>query len=449
MLQQQINQIRRSSSIPQTPDSVITPGIGADAVLSLNTVRFQIAAFSEEAPDSDGDGVPDKVDAFPLDPNESVDTDGDGIGNNADLDDDNDLMPDSFEVANGLDPLDAADADGDGATNLQEYQSGTDPNNAASVDACFSNSAVAPDPSQSSLAIENRLYFANPGSNVVQQSFLRFINPNNSSKSIEVYGIDDGGNPSKKIISFTLAPQAAKQFNAQDMENGNSSKGLTGHLCDGQGKWQLRIRSDNPIKVMGLIRTPDGFLTSVNDLAGKSGNDNLVYFANPASNPNQQTFLRIVNLTTATGTVTITGVDDAGVTSSGTVMFTLGPNQSKQMNAQDLENGNTSKGLTGNLDNGSGKWRLTLSSTLDLEVMSLIRTPDGFLTNLSGMVDENGSSEFVIYFGNPASDTTRQTFLRIINISNQTGTVTLAGIDDVGQIAPGGDVMFELGPNEF
>ena len=72
-------------------------GIGADAVLSLNTVRFQIAAFSEEAPDSDGDGVPDKVDAFPLDPNESVDTDGDGIGNNADLDDDNDLMPDSFE----------------------------------------------------------------------------------------------------------------------------------------------------------------------------------------------------------------------------------------------------------------------------------------------------------------------------------------------------------------
>jgi len=34
--------------------------------------------------DTDGDGVPDSVDAFPNDPTESIDTDGDGIGDNAD-----------------------------------------------------------------------------------------------------------------------------------------------------------------------------------------------------------------------------------------------------------------------------------------------------------------------------------------------------------------------------
>jgi cytochrome c peroxidase len=44
--------------------------------------------------DTDGDGVPDTLDAFPLDPTESVDTDGDGIGNNADPDDDNDGLAD-------------------------------------------------------------------------------------------------------------------------------------------------------------------------------------------------------------------------------------------------------------------------------------------------------------------------------------------------------------------
>jgi len=80
--------------------------------------------------DSDGDGVIDSLDAFPNDPNEWEDTDGDLIGNNADLDDDNDQMPDLFEIANGLNPLDASDAqadmDSDLYTNLEEYLAGSD-----------------------------------------------------------------------------------------------------------------------------------------------------------------------------------------------------------------------------------------------------------------------------------------------------------------------------------
>lgn len=81
--------------------------------------------------DSDADGVINPDDAFPLDPNESVDTDSDGIGNNADEDDDNDTMPDSYEIEFGFNPLDpsdaAADADGDGITNAEEFTNGTDP----------------------------------------------------------------------------------------------------------------------------------------------------------------------------------------------------------------------------------------------------------------------------------------------------------------------------------
>ena len=86
--------------------------------------------YVDPNPDSDGDGVPDGQDAFPLDPDETIDTDGDGIGNNADNDDDGDGMPDAWEIVNHLDPLldDAAgDPDGDGITNLNEYQGGTGP----------------------------------------------------------------------------------------------------------------------------------------------------------------------------------------------------------------------------------------------------------------------------------------------------------------------------------
>jgi len=60
---------------------------------------------ASETVDTDGDGVGDNADAFPNDPSEWLDTDGDGIGNNADFDDDNDGLPDAWEIANGRDPL--------------------------------------------------------------------------------------------------------------------------------------------------------------------------------------------------------------------------------------------------------------------------------------------------------------------------------------------------------
>lgn len=48
--------------------------------------------------DTDGDGVGDNTDWSPTDPTESNDNDGDAIGDNSDEDDDNDGIPDVFEV---------------------------------------------------------------------------------------------------------------------------------------------------------------------------------------------------------------------------------------------------------------------------------------------------------------------------------------------------------------
>ncbi len=68
--------------------------------------------------DDDGDGVPDTQDAFPLDASEALDSDSDGMGDN-------------YEGRFGLDASDPGDAaldnDGDGATNLEEFQAGTNP----------------------------------------------------------------------------------------------------------------------------------------------------------------------------------------------------------------------------------------------------------------------------------------------------------------------------------
>ena len=86
---------------------------GADAVTSLDAVRFQAAAFQDGYPDTDYDGFVDPVDDLPENPDEWHDTDGDGIGNNADDDDDGDGVEDSAD-AFPLDGTESADSDADG-----------------------------------------------------------------------------------------------------------------------------------------------------------------------------------------------------------------------------------------------------------------------------------------------------------------------------------------------
>lgn len=70
--------------------------------------------------DTDGDGAIDGVDEFPCNAQETVDTDHDGIGNNADVDDDNDGWSDSQEQSFGTDPL-RKDTDGDGVNDPQDF----------------------------------------------------------------------------------------------------------------------------------------------------------------------------------------------------------------------------------------------------------------------------------------------------------------------------------------
>ena len=293
--------------------------------------------------------------------------------------------------------------------------------------------------------------FVNPGSNSNQQSFLRFVNKAATPTDIEIDAFDDDGFAAPGgIVSTTLGPLASLQLTAQDLEQGNSAKGLFGSLGDGTGKWQLGVRANGRIEVLSLIRTPDGFLTSVNDVVPKAGTTtNEIFFANPASNPNQQSFLRFINQSDASGSVTLSGVDDSGNPAPGTsISFTLLARESKQLNSGDYENGNGSKGLSGALGDGSGKWHLTATSDVELEVMSLIRTPDGFLTNLSGVAPSDASQNHQIYYANPASETGQVTFLRIVNKTTGTARVTIDGIDDNGAAAPGGVVELQLGPLE-
>jgi hypothetical protein len=103
-----------------------TTSNSAFPVIVVNEVGELVVFSTFVGLDSDRDGVPDEMDVFPLDPNESIDTDNDGIGNNADTDDDNDDLSDFDEGIQGTDPL-VADTDMDGFTDGEEVAAGTNP----------------------------------------------------------------------------------------------------------------------------------------------------------------------------------------------------------------------------------------------------------------------------------------------------------------------------------
>jgi len=295
----------------------------------------------------------------------------------------------------------------------------------------FSLAIAVPEACKSDAGCTDLVTFVNPGSNSTQQSFLRFVSKAATPTDTTIQAFDDDGFAAPGgIVQTTLDAFASLQLTAQDLEQGNAAKGIFGSLGDGKGKWQLEVRSDTDIEVMSLIRTPDGFLTSVSDVVPKDGtNANEIFFANPASNQDQQSFLRFVNQSNVAGFVTLSGVDDTGTPApGGDITFTLFGKESKQLNSRDYENGNGSKLLSGALGDGAGKWHLTATSDVDLEVMSLIRTPDGFVTNLSGVVPTDAVGNHQIYYANPASETGQVTFLRIVNKTTSTGSVTISGI---------------------
>ena len=170
-----------------------------------------------------------------------------------------------------------------------------------------------------------------------------------------------------------------------------------------------------------------------------------------ASNEVQEGFVRVINRSADSGTVTIRAVDDSGQEFSPSTL-TIGGSATVNFNSGDLETGNASKGLSPGVGRGEGDWRLVLQSSQDIQPMAYIRTADGFVTGMQDLVretisDGNHAGYHVPIF-NPGSNRAQRSSLRLINTSNNQVEVRIEGIDDKGTAAPGGDVRVELRAGE-
>ena len=219
----------------------------------------------------------------------------------------------------------------------------------------------------------------------LRQGFLRLINHSDQPGDVSLTAIDDTGREFGPV-SLALAARQVIHFNSSDLEMGNSAKGLSAGIGQGQGHWRLRLASPLPIEALAYVRAPDGFLSSIYDLAPKIAGLHRVSTFNPASNWRQASLLRLINPEDQDAEVAIHGLDDSGAM-RGPVQLTLPAGHARSINAPDLEDGGTD--LEGALGNGQGKWRLDIEADRDIQVMSLMESPEGHITNLSSLPDDD------------------------------------------------------------
>ena len=266
-----------------------------------------------------------------------------------------------------------------------------------------------------------------------RQGFVRVVNRGPVGE-VEVLAVDDGG---WRAPALTLEIGAGEtvHFNSTDLENGNTAKGLTGASGRGTGDWRLEIGSALDLDVLAYIRTPDGFLTAMHDTAPRTETgDHLVPIFNPASNMDQASSLRLVNLGETAVQATISGTDDRGESPGGDVRVDVPGRASLTLTARDLESG-TGAGQ-GALGDGVGKWRLRIAADGDLAVMSLLASPEGHLTNLSTAAPAAlaGDGAHTVPLFPSASDAFgRQGFVRVVNRSGRRGEIRIEAFDDRGQ----------------
>ena len=120
---------------------------------------------------------------------------------------------------------------------------------------------LAPMQTVAGAGTRHRVATFNPASNRAQVSQLRLENPGPDVAEVVIAGVDDRGISPGTGVGLTISPWQTRTLTADELEAGGDA--LDGGLGDGAGKWRLLVEADAPIRVMNLLASPTGHLTSL------------------------------------------------------------------------------------------------------------------------------------------------------------------------------------------
>ena len=174
---------------------------------------------------------------------------------------------------------------------------------------------------------------------------------------------------------------------------------------------------------------------------GTAAAHGIPFFPSASDAHGRQGIAHVVNRSAQAGAVRIEAVDDSG-RRYGPLALLVGANETVRIYSDDIENGNADMGLFGRTGPGVGDWRLELSSDLDVEALSYVRSWDGVVSAMHDVVPSEGTQYRVPIF-NPASDWDRESRLRLTNPGAEPAEVSILGVDIQGD-SPGPGVSVTI-----
>jgi hypothetical protein len=210
---------------------------------------------------------------------------------------------------------------------------------------------------------------------------------------------------------------------------------LTGSSGPGTGDWRLELRSALDLEAIAYVQTTDGYLETVHEVASiDATGSHYVPIFTPASNLEQKSLLRLVNLGDEATIARVTGVDDRGESPGETVQVEVPAGASVTLDTAELETGGAD--IQGALGDGEGWWRLWVAGDGQLAVLNLLESTEGYLSNLSSVAAaelERGGVHHVPLFLSASDPFRRHGFARVINRSDRAGDVRIQPFDALGR----------------
>ena len=258
-------------------------------------------------------------------------------------------------------------------------------------------------------------------------SILRVVNTEVRRARWTTGGYDDRGIWRAVTNAFVLPGGSALTFTAKQLRDVH---GL------GEGGHQLRV-GEFPWFAQSLYMNPTGHLTNLSTMPTNKAEPladgatrHRVPLLPAAAGPHEG-LVRVVNRSAKAGEATIEATDDEG-NQFGPARLALRPRQTVLFSSADLEHGNDAKGLAGTIGPAEGDWRLALTSTLDLQVLSYARSEGGLVSAMHDLAPVAPDGAYRVVYFNPGSNTRYVSKLRLANNGDQRAAATIIGIDDRG-----------------